>query len=287
MPNKRIIKKIQVPISNVRDLQILTNLGLVHRLAQKYKQYCNNTSVTYSDLVQEGTIGLMIAKRKYDPTKGARFSTYANYWIRAKIIRLLQRHYSTIHVTYSASAEYDKLIKKYGSAGGVRGHGFQSLEELIDKVTVDYRKGKITEANYKKYVDILQARSPLNYTHISLDVLIDEEDTHKGMDNRKLGFDLSKRLAPVDNIEQILSRKSVVAKLFEDLEPDEARLIKLYHGLEDGKERTYKELAEIFKCSKQKAHQWYQRIIKKMRTKLKDEICYEDEIDPKELFSEN
>lgn len=262
-------------------------MGLVHRIAQKYKQFCNNTSITYVDLVQEGTIGLIIARRKFRPNKGARFSTYANYWIRAKIMRLLDRHYSTIHVTYSASAEYNKIIKKYGSINNFRGSLYQTMDELIDKLGVEYRKGKISEADYKKFIDILQARSPLNFTHISLDVLSsNNDDMHTSQDNRKIGLDVSKKFHIVGSIDQVLSRKSITNRLLEILEPEELRLIKLYHGIDGNKEHTYKEIADIFKCSKQKAHQWYKRIIKKLRGRLKD-ICHDDNIEPKEMISEN
>src|SRR5665213_1184798 len=124
---KKKLTKLVLPPSSHEDLVILGNLGLVHRIAQKYKQFCNNTSITYADLVQEGAIGLIIARRKFKSNMGAKFSTYANFWIKAKVMRLLDRHYSTIHVTYSATAEYNKIVKKYGSVNGVRGSLYQSM----------------------------------------------------------------------------------------------------------------------------------------------------------------
>jgi RNA polymerase sigma factor (sigma-70 family) len=161
------------------------------------------------------------------------------------------------------------------------------MDELIDKISVEYRKGKISEPDYKKFVDILQARSPLNFTHIPLDVInADNQDHRDDHTDRRLGIDIIKHLQQVDTVDKILARKSTVLRILEILDAEELRLIKLYHGLETGREHTYKEIAEIFKCSKQKAHQWHQRIIKKLRTRLK-EICQDDGIDQKELICDN
>ncbi len=268
-------------------MQILSNIGLVHRVAQKYKQYCNNTSITYEDLVQEGAIGLITARRKFNPSLGNRFSTYATYWIRAMITRLLDRYYSTMHVTYSASATYNKLIRKYGSPEGIRGSLAQ--DELIAKLTKERNQNKITSNDYAKFIDILQAKSPLNYTHVSLNAFLDgssNEVNGNGLEGRQLNHSISKKLQCVDSIEQILSRKSIVERLLGTLKSDEARIIKLYLGFEDGQEHTYKDIAIILGCSKQKAHQHYQNAIKKLRARLKG-ICLKDGISETEMLSEN
>lgn len=61
------------------------HLGLVHKIAGHYR----NSNVEYEDLVQEGVVGLMRAIQKFDPKNGAKFSTYAQWWIRAAIGQFL------------------------------------------------------------------------------------------------------------------------------------------------------------------------------------------------------
>ena len=62
---------------------ILSNLGLVRYLANKYVK---SSSLPIEDLIQEGSEGLIRAAKKFDPTRGTKFSTYATIWIRQAIL---------------------------------------------------------------------------------------------------------------------------------------------------------------------------------------------------------
>jgi RNA polymerase primary sigma factor len=65
---------------------INSNLRLVAHIARQYVNKCN---LEYSDLIQEGNIGLMSAAKKFDSTKGAKFSTYASFMIKETIRRAI------------------------------------------------------------------------------------------------------------------------------------------------------------------------------------------------------
>jgi RNA polymerase sigma factor (sigma-70 family) len=69
---------------NAEDV-IKENLPLVKSIAAKYA----NLGVPLDDLIQEGMIGLYQALQKYDASKGAKFSTYATYWVKKKILGAL------------------------------------------------------------------------------------------------------------------------------------------------------------------------------------------------------
>ena len=64
---------------------VSSNLRLVVKIAFEYKYAYNNTL----DLIQEGNIGLMKAISKYDPSKGAKLSYYASWWIKSYILKFL------------------------------------------------------------------------------------------------------------------------------------------------------------------------------------------------------
>ncbi|MGF1511359.1 MAG: RNA polymerase sigma factor RpoD/SigA [Myxococcota bacterium] len=74
---------------------VVHNLRLVVKLAYKYRRAW--TSIL--DLVQEGNVGLVEAVGRFDPFKGAKFSTYATFWIRAYILRFLLEHSRTVRLS--------------------------------------------------------------------------------------------------------------------------------------------------------------------------------------------
>lgn len=73
------------------ELFLSQHMGLVHSIAQKY-QY---STIPYEDLVQEGTIGLWEAQQKFDPERHTKFSTYAYFWIKKRILAAVEKEQST------------------------------------------------------------------------------------------------------------------------------------------------------------------------------------------------
>jgi RNA polymerase nonessential primary-like sigma factor len=71
---------------------VLHNIRLVIHIALEFPTIV----LDLEDLVQEGILGLITAARKFDPTRGVRFSTYAWYWIRQGIFRAIANHQNLI-----------------------------------------------------------------------------------------------------------------------------------------------------------------------------------------------
>lgn len=72
----------------------LSNLRLVVKIALEYR----NAGPEILDLIQEGNLGLLRAAKKYDPYKGAKFSVYAAFWIRAFILRYIMDSWSLVKI---------------------------------------------------------------------------------------------------------------------------------------------------------------------------------------------
>ncbi len=71
--------------SSVTDSLIESNLGFVVRVAKQFR----SSTVPTEDLIGEGSLGLIEAARRYDPSRGAKFTTYAMWWVRKAMLRLL------------------------------------------------------------------------------------------------------------------------------------------------------------------------------------------------------
>jgi len=93
---------------SAQDRMVRANIPLVVSLANSY----SSPHLESADLVQEGMIGLCTAIERFDPKKGFRFSTYATYWIRQRILRALDTNARLIHVPvdvgYAARAALQK-----------------------------------------------------------------------------------------------------------------------------------------------------------------------------------
>lgn len=77
-------------------------------------QFGYNTPDIKDDLIQEAAIGLCMAAKRFDPTKGASFGTYASFWIKQRIKRYLQDNNSVIRVpNYQFDKDKDKKTRKF------------------------------------------------------------------------------------------------------------------------------------------------------------------------------
>lgn len=107
--------KLAVKYYEEKDLEaantlVVSNLRFVVKIASEYISY----GFPLSDLVQEGTIGLMKAVRKFNPYKGYRLISYAVWWIRAKIQNHIMKFWS--HVKIGTTQAQRKLFHKIGRA---------------------------------------------------------------------------------------------------------------------------------------------------------------------------
>jgi RNA polymerase sigma-32 factor len=83
---------------------VLANLRLVVKIALEYKSAYKNVM----DLIQEGNIGLMKAVSKYDPSKGAKLSYYASWWIRSYILKFILDNFRLVKI--GTTQEQKKLF---------------------------------------------------------------------------------------------------------------------------------------------------------------------------------
>jgi len=107
---------------HAKDKFFLHNMRLVIKLARGF----HKSGLAVTDLVQEGSIGLMRAVEKFDPTRGFRFSTYASWWVRQAILRAIYTS-SEIRIPVNVSSSKSLLKKIIGANPNL------TEEELMEK----------------------------------------------------------------------------------------------------------------------------------------------------------
>lgn len=120
--------------SDAGKMLILTNLRLVVKLAREYSRRWSNLL----DLIQEGNVGLAEALKRYDPYRGVKFTSYAQYWIRAMILNYLMNHVHPVKIGSSrAGRKLFYNLKKARRALIKEGHDKPTPALIAEYLDVD------------------------------------------------------------------------------------------------------------------------------------------------------
>jgi RNA polymerase primary sigma factor len=242
-----ILTELQLVIQYIQDLQkrlVEANLLLVASIAKQFTLI--ESPLSFLDLMQEGSIGLMKAIHKFRLEKGGRFSTYATWWISQAIRRALD--------------EQSQLIRLPGYIIEKRRRAEKVSLDLTKRLGREPRMSELAEAvniAESKLDTILQAPKAL----LSLDSPLEESD-----DRTKIA-DLIRDNMTMSPEEEILfqARREVMEKLLATLPPQQASVIRLRYGLFDGKAHTLAQIGGKLKITRERVRQIEVEALAKLR----------------------
>ena len=233
-PQEEIVlaKRIQKGDDAAREQMIKANLRLVVKIARDYEEY----GLPLLDLINEGNIGLMKAVERFDPTKGAKLSTYAAWWIKQGIRRALANQSKTIRLPVHVG---DKIL-----------HMRRAALKLQEKLGRDPTDDELAEALETTSFRVSELRAA-SIRPASLDAPIgDEEDAHRFGD---LVQDENAE-TPYQELEE-KTNTELLRELVTTLPPREQTILRYRFGLEGEPEKTLEEVGQKFGVTRERIRQ--------------------------------
>jgi len=234
-----------------REKIINSNLRLVIKMCKEY----TGLGLPLLDLISEGNIGLMRAVEKYELDKGAKFSTYASFWIKQGIFRSLDNKARLIRVPSDANRKYPKIIKYINEQEEITG----------EKPTIQELAKKFKTAEHR-VMSIMEARQSMT----SFDSKIGDDSEG---DSQTWGDVISDSVNDSPDIKaELTNNKNTLNKLLNKLTPRERSIIIKRFGINDKDYETLENIGDGVGVTRERIRQIEEKAIRKLRMLVRDEF---------------
>jgi RNA polymerase primary sigma factor len=211
-------------------------------VAKKYQ----NQGVALGDLINEGNVGLIRAAHKFDETKGIKFISYAVWWIRQAILQALAEQSRIVRVPLNRAGALHRIGRRSSTLLQELGRE-PTIEEIAEELELTH--------------DEVQRTLAISQSHLSLDAPLTP-----GEDNRLLDYLPDALSAGPDDETYDRALANTIQVALGTLKEREARVLRLYYGLEEGKDAmTLEEIGALLGITRERVRQIKEKALLRLR----------------------
>jgi RNA polymerase primary sigma factor len=236
-----IAKRVRAGDDEAMQELVKRNLRFVISVAKKYQ----NRGLALTDLIGEGNVGLLTAARKFDPDQGVKFISYAVWWIRQAILASLARQGRTVRVPLNRTADLSRIVR--------------TAETLRQELRREPTPEEIAHSTGLS-LDVVQSLAALNTSEVRLDAPLDPEGDRSLIER----FIADEQGDPeAQAMDKFLSEE--IESALRTLPPRDAKVLRLYFGLDGGREHTLEEIGGMLGVTRERVRQLRDRALKRLR----------------------
>ena len=248
----QLAKRIAKGDQEARDILISSNLRLVVKIAHDFK----GLGLPLLDLISEGNIGLMRAVEKFDPSKGAKLSSYAAWWIKQSMRRALANQARTIRIPVQSASKIGKIQNAKAKLTQTLGREPTDKEiateiNLTERTVTGLRQGK---ASTISLFDPIQNGAEGEFK----DIIPDD-----------------KTIAPNDIVQDDKTLQ-LMMKMVAKLPERERVILKLRFGLDGGKPKTLEEVSHAIGRTRERVRQIQNQALERLRAAIEEQKSIEE-----------